>query len=56
MKKLRMQKGLSQEEVYNDTNVHVARIESAKTNPTISSLSVLCKYFGITLQEFFKGI
>lgn len=54
IKQLREDKGLSQEQVYNDTNIHVGRIETAKTNITVSSLSSLCKYFKIKLSEFMK--
>lgn len=54
VKQLREDKGLSQEEVYNDTNIHVGRIETAKTNITVSSLSALCKYFKIRLSDFMK--
>ena len=54
VKQLREEKGLSQEEVYNDTNIHIGRIETAKTNISVSSLSALCKYFKIKLSEFMK--
>ena len=32
IKQLREDKNLSQEEVYNDTNIHIGRIETAKAN------------------------
>jgi len=56
IKELREQKRLTQEQLYNDTNIHIGRIESLKVNVSISTLSVICKYFKITLSEFFKGI
>ncbi|MBO9732612.1 MAG: helix-turn-helix transcriptional regulator [Chitinophaga sp.] len=56
LKELREAKDVSQEEVYNDTNIHVGRIETAKANPTVSTLSALCKYFGITLSDFHKRV
>lgn len=56
LKKLREKKGVSQEQVYNETDVHIARIETGKNNLNISMLSKLCEYFGISLAEFFKGI
>ena len=56
IKDLREQKRLTQEQLYNDTNIHIGRIESLKVNVSISTLSVICKYFKITLSEFFKGI
>ncbi|MGO4293590.1 helix-turn-helix domain-containing protein [Chitinophaga sp. RAB17] len=56
LKDLREQKGVSQEEVYNDTNIHVGRIETAKANPTVSTISAMCKYFGLTLSDFYKKV
>jgi transcriptional regulator with XRE-family HTH domain len=56
LKELREAKDVSQEEVYNDTNIHVGRIETANANPTISTLAALCKYFDLTLSEFLKRV
>lgn len=56
LKKLRENKGVSQEQVYNETEIHIARIETAKNNLRVSTLSSLCEYFDISLAEFFKGI
>lgn len=53
LKQLREEHGLSQEEVYNDTNIHVGRIETANANPTVSTVSALCDYFKISLSEFY---
>lgn len=52
VKQLREEKGKTQEEVYNETNIHIGRIETAKTNLSVSTLSALCKYFKIHLSEF----
>ena len=54
IKQLRESKGISQETFYIDTDIHIARIESGKSNITISTLSDICKYFNISLSEFFK--
>ena len=56
LKQLREEKGLTQEDVYNDTNIHVGRIETANANLSISTLSALCKYFQINLSSFFTEI
>ena len=56
LKQLREKKGLSQEEVYNETDIHIARIETAKVNVSVSTLSKLCDYFDVSLSEFFKKI
>ena len=49
-------KGVSQETVYEDTGLHIGRIETERHNITVSTLSRLCDYYGITLSEFFEGI
>lgn len=56
LKDLRDDYGLSQEDVYYDTGIHIGRIESCQSNPTISTLSVLVKYFNIKMSDFFKKV
>ncbi|MCC8034922.1 MAG: helix-turn-helix transcriptional regulator [Rikenellaceae bacterium] len=56
MKRLREQRGISQEMVYADTQIHVARIETARVNISVSTLSAICKYFDISLAEFFEDL
>ncbi len=56
LRELRLAKGLSQDVVYIDTDVHIARVEMGRYNVTISTLSDLCDYYGITLKEFFETI
>jgi len=56
IKQLRMEKGISQETFFIETDIHIARIESGKANITVSTLSDICKYFGITLSDFFSTI
>ena len=55
IKELREGKGLTQEEVYIDTQIHIARIETARVNISVSTLKALCDYFDITLSDFFKN-
>jgi transcriptional regulator with XRE-family HTH domain len=56
IKQLREDKKLSQEEVYNETNIHVGRIETSKANVSVSTLSALCKFFEIPLSEFHRKV
>lgn len=53
LKELRAEKGVSQETVYENTGIHIGKIETARYNITVSTLSKLCNYYGITLKEFF---
>lgn len=56
MKELREAKGDSQEKVYFDTGLNLGRIELGKTNISLTTLSIFCKYYNISLEEFFRGI
>jgi transcriptional regulator with XRE-family HTH domain len=56
IKELRDERELSQEEVYNETNIHIGRIETAKANLSVSTLSALCKFFKIKLSDFLKRV
>jgi transcriptional regulator with XRE-family HTH domain len=56
IKELRALKDISQEDFFNITNINIARIEVAKNNITVSTLNAICKYFKISLTEFFSGI
>lgn len=54
-KDLRAKKGGSQEAVYEDTGINIGKVETAKKNVTISTLTKLCRYYNLTLEEFFDG-
>jgi transcriptional regulator with XRE-family HTH domain len=56
VKKLREEKGISLQAFYNDTGIHLARIESERRDMPISTLSRICEYFGMTLSDFLKGM
>lgn len=58
LKLIEIRKGynLTQEDVYNDTGIHIARIESAKRDVTINSLKRICDYYEIDLYDFFKDV
>ncbi len=53
IKQLREQKNATQEDVYIDTNIHIGRIETARCNISVSTLAALCKYFKISMSDFF---
>ena len=52
LKELRKNKSLTQEDVYNDTGVHIARIEQGKRDISYTTLIKLSSYFGVTLDHF----
>jgi transcriptional regulator with XRE-family HTH domain len=56
LKTLREKADLTQEEVFNDTRIHIGRIETATSNVTVSTLDAICKYYNIELDQFFKNL
>lgn len=56
LKQIRKEKGLSQEFVYLETEVHVGRVESGDVNISVVTLAILCNYYKISLKDFFEGI
>lgn len=56
LRRIREEKGLSQYIVDIDMDTNTSRIERGKSNITISTLSKFCKYYGISLEEFFRGV
>lgn len=56
LKKIRVDRKLTLEDVYNDTGIHIARIESAKTNITLSTLQSLLNYYDLKMVDFFSQL
>ena len=56
LRRLRCERGLSQEIVYIDTEIHIPRVEKGVYNLTISTLSTLCQYYQVSLRDFFRKI
>lgn len=55
-KKLREAENLTQADVFQDTKIQIGRIEAAKANLSVSTLSTLCQYFELSLLDFFGKI
>jgi transcriptional regulator with XRE-family HTH domain len=56
IKALREEAGVTQEVFIYDTNIHIGRIELAQINVTVSTLNAICRYFDVSLAEFFKRV
>ena len=52
VKELRLEKGVTQEQMYNDTGIHVARIEQGKRDVSYTTLVKMAVYFERSLAEF----
>ncbi|GHN00828.1 hypothetical protein WSM22_23170 [Cytophagales bacterium WSM2-2] len=59
LKELRKQKGLSQEELANDSDIpinQIGRIERGEINPSLSTLNSIAKACRLSLSKFFEGL
>ncbi|MBS1599521.1 MAG: helix-turn-helix transcriptional regulator [Bacteroidetes bacterium] len=56
LKQIREKKGLTQSDVYNEINIHVARIELGERDVKLSTLSSLLAFYKIKISDFFKMI
>lgn len=56
LKELRESNNITQEDFYNDTSIHIARIETGNSNITISTLDAICKYFDLSISKFFSKL
>lgn len=52
LKGLRKAKNVTQEQVLNDTGVHIARIEQGKRDVSYTTLVKLAQYFEVGLEKF----
>ena len=53
LRELRKARGLTQQAVYEDTNVDIGKYETQPNNLSITTLAILCSYYEVTLEEFF---
>lgn len=56
LKELRKERNLTQENVRFDMELNIGRIEAGLHSITLTTLGDLCDYYGVTLEEFFRGI
>lgn len=55
IKGLRKERNLTQEDCYNDTGIHFARIEQGKRDISYTTVLKICKYFNISVKDFFEN-
>jgi transcriptional regulator with XRE-family HTH domain len=56
LKALRKNQKLTQEDFYNDTGVHISRIETGNVNISISTLKQILDYYNHPISTFFEKI
>lgn len=56
LKAIRIQHNLTQEDFYNDTGIHISRIETGKVNISLSTLKTILDYYKVSLGSFFQNL
>jgi transcriptional regulator with XRE-family HTH domain len=56
LKVLRKQRNLTQEDFYNDTGIHISRVETGRVNITLSTLKTILDYYQVPLSVFIQSI
>jgi transcriptional regulator with XRE-family HTH domain len=56
LKSLRTVRQLTQEDVYNDTGIHISRKETGRVNVSLSTLKAILDYYQTSLSQFFQNI
>jgi transcriptional regulator with XRE-family HTH domain len=55
-RELRKERKLTLDAVKFDTGVNVSNLEIGSKNLAIATIIKLCEYYGVTLEEFFRGM
>lgn len=53
VKELRASRGHSQADLNAGTEIDVANLETGSNFPNLTTISIICEFYGITLGEFF---
>ena len=56
IKELRHIYGHTQEKLKEETGLNISNLEAGDNVPNITSISIICKFYNITLDEFFAPI
>lgn len=56
LKELRKKAGILQVTAAKEMGLNIGSIEAARKDISISSLEKFCRYYGVTLEEFFEGL
>jgi len=51
IKELRLAKGVTQQDAYNDTGIHFGRIEQGKRDASLTTLVKISEYFDVSISE-----
>lgn len=56
IKELRREHHHSQEQLNAETEIDIANLETGANFPNLTTISIICRFYGITLDEFFAPL
>ncbi len=56
IREIRKELKITQNVVEEETGLSIGRIEAGSMNLTITTIVILCDYFEVSLEDFFRGI
>lgn len=55
MREIREKHHHTQEYLIENTRLHISHYENKQKFPSLETLTLFCRYYNISLQEFFEG-
>ncbi len=56
IREIRKELKITQTTIIEDTGINLGNLEATPKNLTITTIVILCDYFEVSLEEFFRGI
>ncbi len=56
LRDIRKELKITQDVVKKEVGVAISEIEGGRMNPTIMTIAILCQYYDVSLEDFFRGI
>ena len=56
IREIRKELKITQTTIIEDTGINIGNLEATPKNLAITTIVILCDYFEVSLEEFFRGI
>jgi transcriptional regulator with XRE-family HTH domain len=56
LKAVRVARGQTLQEVYDETGIHVARLETGRRSAAFVTVALLCRYYHVELAKVVEGL
>ncbi len=56
LRSIRKELKITQDVVKVEAGVAISELEGGRMNPTIMTIAILCQYYDVSLEDFFRGI